>query len=182
MKKLSKGALIGIIAAAAVVVLTVILVLVESLSVGKLVIENKSGRNIESFSVYFIGSEEGVAVDTLFQDKLDNGEKININYGEKLTFGGYEAECVMYVKFEDGEPITIADGYFTKEFFGNFKFVFTEEDGELYLTARASEGIFRNTAATLLDSEYELWPEDGDWEDVDGFYDDDEDIELGEEY
>ena len=172
MKKLSKGALCGIIAAAAVVVLVIVLILIESLGTGKLVIENKTGRNVATFDIRFIDDDSENVVDYLFSDPVKAGDKLKLGYGEAMDFRGRSVSCVMQVLFEGYDtPVVIYDGQFTSRFHGTFTFTFTEDDVDVYLKAKATEGLFASARGTDMDSEYIIWPEDADWDYVDDFWD-----------
>ncbi len=184
MKKLSKGALCGIIAAVAVVVLVIVLVLIEATGTGKLLIVNKTGKNIATFDVTFVDDASDQIVDYLFSDPVMAGEKLNLDYGESMDFSGRSVSCIMKILFEGYDtPIVVYDGQFTTKFHGTFSFTFTEDDEDYFLHAKATEGLFASAKGTDMDTEFLLWPEDAEWDYADGFsYEDWLEDEYEEEY
>ncbi len=184
MKKLTKGALCGIIAAVAVVVLIIVMVLLEAAGSGRLLITNKSSKNIATFDITFIDDASDRIVDYLFSDPVMAGEKLKLDYGEAMDFNGMSVSCVMKVLFEGYEtPIVVYDGEFNSKFHGTFSFTFTEDDEDLFLHAKATEGLFASAKGTDLDTNFLLWPEDADWDYADGFsYEDLLEDEFDEEY
>ena len=179
MKKLSKGALCGIIAAVAVVVLVIALVIVEAVGSGTLIINNKTGRNVATFDISFIDDDTDKIVDYLFSDPVKAGEKLKLDYGDAMDFRGKSVSCVMKVLFEGYDtPVVIYDGQFTTKVHGTFSFTFTEDEEDVYLAAKATEGLFASAKGTDMDTEFVIWPEEADWDYSDEFFDE---FMLGED-
>lgn len=181
MKKLSKGAIWGIVIAAVAIVAAIVLIVLEAASGGHLYIENKSDKNVTNFDISFYDDYSGTLAEYLYSDSIPAGTKVNIKYGEPLDFTGKEVVCIMKVTLEGGEQIEIIEGEFLSKFSGNFSFSFTNDEDDYYLKAKAYAGLFGSTKGTSLDDEYVLWYEDGDYDYADGIYDDFED-EDDEEY
>lgn len=186
MKINSKGALWGIIAGGAVLVAVIALVIVEFATSGRLHIVNNTGRNIENISVVFFDNEQSMNVDHLFEGSVKAGDKINFKYDGYYDFTGMDCTCDVDVKFEGYDSILVYDGVFYTVFKGSIDLIFTEEDGEYYITMKAYEGLFKSTRATGLDSKFRLDLEGAFFEDEEGFWDfqddfDAEDIWEGEE-
>lgn len=179
MKKLSKGAIWGIVIAAVAVVATIVLIVVEAASGGHIYIENNSDREITRFDVSFYDEYSENLAEYLFSDAIPVGANLKLDYGEALDFTGMDATCVMKVSVEGGEEVVIYEGSFSGKFDGNFSFKFTNDEDDYYLKAKAYAGIFGSTKGSQLDDEYVLWFDIGDYDYADGdyedFLDDDED-------
>lgn len=171
MKINSKGALWGIIGGGVAVLAIIVLVVIESLSGGHLHIVNNTGRNIDKISISFFDNEQEMTVDWLFEDSVAAGEKVNYKYEGYYDFTGMDCTCDVDVAFEGYDPIFVYDGSFGRVFKGNFDIIFTEEDGEVYITMKAYEGLFKSTKGSGLDSKFRLDLEEGYFEDEDGYWD-----------
>ena len=183
MKKLSKGAICGIIAAIAVVVLIIVLVIMESSTSGRLIINNKTKVNIETLDISFIDDDSEEIVDYLYSEPVGAGDKFTLDYGDAMNFMGRNVTCIIKVLVSGySDPIVIYDGNFSSKFHGTFEFVFTEDEEDIFLSARAYEGLFQSTKTSDLDTEYVLWPEDADWDYADDIYDEYEDDDDDDEY
>ena len=176
MKKISKGALWGIVIAAVAVVVTIVLIVVEAASGGHLYINNKTDKKITNFDVSFYDDYTDTMAGYLCSTEIAAGDKINVKYGDAFDFTGKSVSCVMKVTLEGGEEIEIVEGEFTSKFDGNFEFNFTMDEEDYYLKAKAYAGLFGSTRGSNLNDEYVLWYEDGDYDYANGdYYEDFED-------
>ena len=183
MKKISKGALWGIVIAAVAVVVTIVLIVVEAASGGHLYIENNTDKKITKFDVSFYDDYTDTSAGYLCSTDLDAGEKVNVKYGEPFDFSGKSASCIIKVTLEGGQEIQIIEGEFTSKFDGNFQFKFSMDEEDYYLKAKAYAGLFGSTRGSNLNEEFVLWYEDGDYDYADGdYYDDFEDDDDEYEY
>lgn len=189
MKNLSKKALWGIIGAAAVVIAVIVLVVAETVSGGHLHIVNNTNKDINKVAVSFYDEEQDMIVDWLFEDSVAAGDKVNYKYDGYYDFTGMYCTCDVDVEFAGYKSLFVYDGGFSRVFKGNIDLTFTEEDGEIYLTMKGYEGIFKSTKGSHLDSKFRLDLENGYFEDEDGDWefeaeeeelDDDWDVESWE--
>ena len=167
MKKLSKGAVIGIAAGAAAFILMVVLIIAEELSGGRLIINNNTGRNIESLSIEFYDEVQEMTVDWLYEGSVAAGENIDLKYEGEYNFSGMSCICFVYVTFEGYDEIMVYDGLFEGPFGGNYELNFSEDGEQYFLHLRAYEGLFKSTNASNLDETYELYLDDADWDYID---------------
>ncbi|MBO4505122.1 MAG: hypothetical protein J5712_01090 [Lachnospiraceae bacterium] len=172
MKKLSKGAIWGIVIAAVAVVVTIVLIVAEQAAGGHIYIENNSDKEIKRFDVSFYDEYSETLAEYLFSDAIPAGANLKLDYGEALNFSGMDAVCVMKVLVEGGEEVVIYEGSFTGKFDGNFSFKFSNDEDDYYLKAKAYAGLFGSTKGSNLDDEYVLWFDIGDYDYADGYYED----------
>ena len=172
MKKLSKGAIWGIVIAVVAVVVTIVLIVAEQAAGGHLYIKNNSNRDITRFDVSFYDEYSETLAEYLFSDAIPAGADLKLDYGEALDFSGMDAVCVMKVSVEGGEEVVIYEGSFTGKFNGNFDFTFSNDEDDCYLKAKAYAGLFGSTKGSNLDDEYVLWFDIGDYDYADGYYED----------
>ncbi len=185
-KKLSTPGLVAIIVCGAILVSLIAILIIEEIVLQKVVISNKTDRNIESISITFETEEnEELILPVLDSISVAAGETNKYSYSP-VDMLGYATEIVFAIKFEDGETIWLYDGDFNGIYRGRIDAEFYEEAGEYYLKLKAGVGLTNSTENTYCDTEFILKPDEGDWNYTDEvWFDEDldvEDIFLEEEF
>ncbi len=185
-KKLSTPGLVAIIACGAILVSLIAILIIEEIVLQKVVISNKTDRNIESISITFETEDnEELILPVLDSISVAAGETEKYSYSP-VDMLGYATEIVFAIKFEDGETIWLYDGDFNGIYRGRIDAEFYEEAGEYYLKLKAGVGLTNSTENTYCDTEFVLKPDEGDWNYTDEVWSDEdidvEDIFLEEEF
>lgn len=162
-KKISKGAIIAIIAAGILIFSIILVLLIEAVYTQKVVIKNNTNKDIESIQVYF-DSEEDAEFPVIAEDiSIKAGEKISKSY-KAVDMGIYQTELTLLVTFEGGETMMIYDGEFTGKYKGRIEGEFFENNGQYYLRLKAGVGLSNSTESTFCDTDFILDIITGDWD------------------
>lgn len=149
-------------AIALLVVLALAFILVETMNSKKITITNNTSRKIDTMHIYF-GTEEESLSEDLANISLEAGETFKSNFSS-IHFDEAEAMLISNVIFDGEELIIIDEGNFTGVFSGNIKVEFREEEGDIYMDAKASTGLL---GKANFDETFILDFENQDWDYVD---------------
>ena len=155
----------AVIVTAAVLAVIIIFAIVESSLAGTIKVINDTGYDIESLNIYFDNSimtvvgeqqllEEYVS-DDIVSSSVKAGDTLKSSFDTIPLSGTYSGMIVEY-KFADGEETEYNTGYFINNFKGRIVVKFYEENDNIYMSVKASTGIFGSTADTECDAVYNI--------------------------
>jgi hypothetical protein len=139
----TKGKIIGICIAAAVIVIVAIAVMLVESGYGKLNIQNKTDLKLKYVKTSFVNSEgtvyDGVQTESIGSDKTlsTDLETVNLLYSE--------SNLEVRFKFENHDDMMTDVGYFNAKFSGDIKITFerTDDPNKIRLKIKANNGVFR---------------------------------------
>ena len=162
-KKQSRKPMIILIALVALVIgLAVAFVVIESQMDGKLVITNDSAKNVSRFACYF-ELADGTDLDYLCETAVAKGETLEIPY-DPVDLTSKDCIICFEVTYEGENGVWMNDGGFNTVFIGRIRVRFYDEDGENCMYAKASEGFFKSTKNSYVDTDFIIYPEEEEWE------------------
>ncbi len=150
-----------------VFLLLIVFIILDSVSGGKIYIDNETDKNISMVRITF-EDYDGNLMDNLSENSLKAHESTSFKYGDPVLYGGDPSKdfygIAVYVQFEGEEEIKIEDGLISSRFDGNIRLRFYEEDGDLHMYAKAGLGLFESTAATDINTDFILLLDEADYE------------------
>lgn len=154
--------LIGAIAVFAFIVITVLILVEDSMSC-TYTIENNTDMNIKNLEVVF-EDYMGDTATSLYLGSLDAGKEVKGKY-EAFDFSEMEdtGDMWVYVEFEGKEGINFIDGLLYNKFDGYVDIKFEKEDGEYRAYTDSGKGLFTGSGEAGIEATIQLEPDTGDW-------------------
>lgn len=139
----------------------IVLVCVESSMANKLVVNNKSSRNITGLQFWYEDAE-GEYLDIMKFDSVAPKQKIKEST-EELALSELQGDAWLSVQieFEDGGKALVQTGQFLYGFEGKISFEIDDAGEEVIVRIKAGEGLFNSTAITGCDDVYYINPKNG---------------------
>lgn len=160
--RMSPKKLYFVLAAIGVFLATVvILICIENSMANKLVVNNKSSRNITGLHFWYEDAEGG-CVDIMKFDSIAPKQKIKEST-EELALSELlgDSWLSVQIEFEDGGMALVQTGQFLYGFEGKISFEIADADEEVIVRLKAGEGLFNSTAITGCDDVYYINPKNG---------------------
>lgn len=144
--------------AGSVFLVMAILIIIEN-TPNKLIVKNKTGKNLEYVKAYFV-DDEGQLTKAIEIKDLKIGETAEFDL-EKLYLTNLEAVFEIRFKFEGYDELFTDTGYFNDVFDGKITISFTDTDNDkVLLNVKATTGILTNPNI-ICDEEYTVNLEEG---------------------
>ena len=145
-----------------ILLVSVILICIESGMANKLIVKNKSSHNITELRFWYEDENAEITDIMAFKDVLSGTERKESTEGLALSELVGDAWLSVYMKFEDGGDAILQTGQFLYGFEGKISFEIVDTDGEdLIIRLKAGEGLFNSATVTGCDDVYYINPKDG---------------------
>lgn len=149
MKKLNKITIIAIIAGAVILAAVILLLVAEANIAGKIVIKNKTDKDITGITVYF-DDESGDVDQVIFTaDEIKSGKTLRGDIEESYNYTGRESSCCVLLQFEGGNPLFVYDGYFDGVFSGKITLEFNQKGDDVYFIGKAVDNLFGHVVFSM---------------------------------
>lgn len=138
--------LIGGIAIVALLIISTILIVIES-SGGKITIKNNSNLKLEYVKAYYV-YEEGIVEDgdVIYVENLEPNNIANDQINE-INLTGLQANLEVRFKFEGHDELFVDAGYFNSKFTGNININYNQIDDEtIAFKVKASNSLLPSEA------------------------------------
>jgi hypothetical protein len=151
----TKAKLIGVSIVAAVIILITIYLIIQESSYGKLIINNKSGIDIEYIKTSFVNNE-GTVDNGLQTGKVTSGKTLT-SAMEPVNLELTESNLEVVFKLAGYDEMFTDVGYFNQDFTGNIRISFnkTKDPNIIKIKIKAGNGFFQ-TKTIYCDEEYDI--------------------------
>lgn len=151
----TKAKLIGVSIIGAVIILVTIFLIIREGSYGKLIINNKSGIDIEYIKTSFV-NDEGTVDNGLQTGKVSAGKTLT-SAMEPVDLELTESNLEVAFKLAGYDEMFTDVGYFNQNFTGNIRISFnkTEDPNIIRIKIKAGNGLFQ-TSTINCDEEYDI--------------------------
>lgn len=156
------GKVIGLILIALAVVLSVVLICVESGMGNKLTIRNKSSIDISELKIWY-EDDNGTITDVMEFTDIAPKEKI-VESIKALGLSEIRGQAFMTVrvKFASGGEAQLQSSQILNDFSGRLSLEVSDTSGEeVMLRLKAGEGLFNSSTSTQCDDAYYINPMNG---------------------
>lgn len=162
-----KKNLLLVVSGAIICVLLLLVMFIENGNSRKVVIKNKTDRDIDRIYVSMV-DDDIMDLYLLVDDKLPAKSTLKQSFDETMVFNPLNpGQVFAQIEFKDAEPVIVLEGMFSSMFKGKIELVLTEENGQYILTENASSGLFGSDNNVLLDNfKFALDLETGTYEDI----------------
>ena len=135
--------------------LILVFIVAEALFAGKVTVKNQSDYDIEEFALYF-ECEDFTQTNKQTLPLIAKGEEYQTELA-KYDFSSLKdvASLTLAITFAGQDTVYLQSGFFYGDFDGNINCKLSmDQDGDVVLKLKASEGIFGSTAQTGCDDTF----------------------------